>query len=68
MMVYQIQQLLTSGGNIPWGSYAFHYYSDALKVGWGAVCNGSKMGGHWTENETDSHSNELETLKLLFLP
>lgn len=40
--------------------------SDASLIGWGAICQNTKTGGLWMENERDHHINELE-LKAAFL-
>lgn len=40
--------------------------SDASLRGWGAICQNTKTGGLWMENERDQHINELE-LKAAFL-
>ena len=40
--------------------------SDASKKGWGAVCNGSKIGGRWTPSEASRHINVLELQAAFF--
>lgn len=40
--------------------------SDASLIGWGAICQNTKTGGLWMENERDQHINEFE-LKAAFL-
>ena len=40
--------------------------TDASLLGWGAVCQNSKIGGRWTENERQKHINELELMAILF--
>ncbi|MES9883156.1 MAG: reverse transcriptase domain-containing protein [Sedimenticola sp.] len=39
--------------------------SDASLSGWGAICNGSKIGGRWKPDECDKHINCLEMLAAL---
>ena len=34
--------------------------SDASLQGWGAVCNGTRTGGHWSAEERHQHINNLE--------
>jgi len=36
--------------------------SDASLLGWGAVCNGTRTGGHWSDQEKALHINSLELL------
>lgn len=36
--------------------------SDASSLGWGAVCNGAKIGGRWNDDEKVHHINYLELL------
>ena len=38
--------------------------TDASNLGWGAVCNGVKTGGHWTAIEALQHINYLEMLAI----
>lgn len=40
--------------------------SDASKKGWGAVCEGRKIGGRWTSHEACKHINILELQAALF--
>ena len=40
--------------------------TDASLLGWGAVCQNSKIGGRCTENERQKHINELELMAILF--
>lgn len=39
--------------------------TDASLSGWGAVCDGNKIGGRWTIHENQSHINELELQAIL---
>ena len=38
--------------------------TDASNLGWGAVCNGVKTGGHWTAIEALQHINYLEMVAI----
>ena len=40
--------------------------TDASCLGWGAVCQGTKTGGHWNKEEQQAHINILE-LKAAYL-
>ena len=40
--------------------------TDALKLGWGAVCNGQSAKGMWSPFEKQKHINELELLGVYF--
>ena len=39
--------------------------TDASNLGWGAVCNGTKTGGPWGNDEADFHINYLEMKAVL---
>ena len=41
-------------------------HTDASKLGWGAVLNGTTTGGRWTSLESQEHINILE-LKAMFM-
>ncbi|KAK6054839.1 reverse transcriptase [Cooperia oncophora] len=56
-----------------YASHPFTHFSpdtsivtDASKRGWGAVCNGRRTGGRWSEQEATCHINVLELLAALF--
>ena len=34
--------------------------TDASTIGWGAVCQGIRIGGQWSHQERDCHINVLE--------
>ena len=40
--------------------------TDASRLGWGAVCQGTKTGGHWNKEDQQAHVNILE-LKAAYL-
>jgi hypothetical protein len=40
--------------------------TDASNMGWGAVRDGEKTGGRWTDTETEDHINCLELRAVLF--
>jgi len=40
-------------------------FSDASLSGWGAVCNGIKTNGPWSDSESKRHINELELIAAL---
>ena len=40
--------------------------SDASKIGWGGVLEGTTCGGHWSPQESEVHINCLELLAALF--
>lgn len=46
-------------------NYVKEIFTDASTTGWGAFCNGDESYGHWRENETKLHINQLE-LKAAF--
>ena len=40
--------------------------TDASMLGWGAVCNGTRTGGLWSQVERHNHINYLELLAATF--
>lgn len=46
--------------------FDYEIFSDASLSGWGAFCNNTEASGHWKQNESCLHINELE-LKAAFL-
>ena len=41
-------------------------YSDASKIGWGAVLENQSTGGNWSKQESDYHINDLEMKAAFF--
>lgn len=58
--------ILSSYNPIRNASFVLEIFSDASLSGWGAVCEGKKVHGHWTDEEKMSHINYLEILAAFF--
>lgn len=43
-------------------NFALEIYTDASRMGWGAVCNGNRANGNWKKEEVLFHINFLELL------
>ena len=48
------------------GNPEFVITTDASMSGWGAVCNGTKIGGRWDKEEMSHHINYLELLATFY--
>ena len=46
------------------GKYDLLITTEASSLGWGAVCNDVRTGGHWTAIEAIQHINYLEMLAI----
>ena len=49
-----------NGRDIQSKTTEFGMETDASKIGWGAICEGTKMGGYWSLQERCLHINCLE--------
>ena len=56
------QAKLWNGSSLKPPSRFLKNQTDALKLGWGAVCHGVRTGGPWTYEESQFHINYLELL------
>lgn len=57
-----IKEIDTSVRPIRIDEYCTEIYSDASTTGWGAACGTEKASGVWSQEERESHINELELL------
>ena len=61
-----INNVKTQYRTIDYGDPKLIITTDASLAGWGAVCEGVKIGGRWSETETQYHINVLELLAVFY--
>ena len=61
-LLWWVNNLATQKRNIDHGNAQVVITSDASLIGWGAVYNGEKFGGRWSNSEAENHINVLEMM------
>lgn len=60
------RSILSANNPIRQNNFDLEIYTDASSIGWGAACEGEKIGGSWNIEERAHHINYLELLAAFF--